>query len=143
MLSRISRPVKPVPSSVTPGSSVSLAKAMTYRRSSAWTEESRAATIAHATVAVRSLLIPLRLADAFDADEVARESDGLRHGHAEEERGALRPVGLGRHEVRAHVLEDVDPVVGDEDVVDDERFLRILARDHFDDPRVRADRDDL
>src|SRR5256886_2540925 len=80
-----------------------------------------------------------RLANAFDADEVAREADGLRHGHAEEEGRPAGPIPLGGHEIGAHGLEDVDVGNRDQSVVDDERLLRILTGDHLDGPRVGAD----
>src|SRR6266571_1991069 len=158
--SRTSRPVNPVPSSVTPGSSVRLANATTQRRSSAAGADatsritsgvsvhrqraprrrpSTGAGVAEITVMTAGTC----LADALDADEVTREPDGLRHGHAEEERRPLAGRGLRRHQVGSNVFDDVDPVVRDQDVVDDERLLRIFAGNHFHAPRVVADGDDL
>src|SRR5882672_8252871 len=158
--SRTSRPVNPVPSSVTPGSSVRLANATTHRRS--WAAGAVAASRIRSSASVRDVGVrrrpPLtgagaaenavmaegaRLADALDADKVAREPDRLRHGHAEEERRPLAGRGLRRHQVGSNVFDDVDPVVRDEDVVDDERLLRILPGNHFHAPGVVADGDDL
>src|SRR6266571_1884639 len=154
--SRTSRPVNPVPSSVTPGSSVRLANATTQRRSSAAGADatsritsgvsvhrqraprrrpSTGAGVAEITVMTAGTC----LADALDADEVTREPDGLRHGHAEEERRPLAGRGLRRHQVGSNVFDDVDPVVRDQDVVDDERLLRIFAGNHFHAPRILAD----
>src|SRR5207247_7312460 len=82
-------------------------------------------------------------ADPVNPDEVPRQSVRARHRHVEEERAALGPRGLFGDEVRPHVLEDVDAVVGDEEVMDDEGFLRILARDDLHRPLIGADRDNL
>ena len=60
-------------------------------------------------------------------------------------KNVARPVccGLGRDQVGAHVLDDVDAVVGEQDRVHRERLVRVLAGDHLDRPGVGADHDHL
>src|SRR5919201_2022503 len=151
---RASRSVRAT-ASLAPGSSVRLAKAIVYRRSSAPAPRepaSRTTTSASTRAARRRVRAraggtahdtATALPDAVDPDEVAGHADGPRHRHVEEERRTVRPRGLGGHQVRPDVLDDVDAVVGDEDVVDDERLLGILAGNDLDRPRVGADGDDL
>src|SRR6266852_233459 len=107
-LSRISAPVNPVASTVTPGSSVTLAKATTQRRCAAPDPAgtSQPASRSATTTAPLNVRAPRRqqLLDAVDRDEVPREADGLRHGHVEEEGCPLAGGGLGSHQIRAHVL---------------------------------------
>src|SRR4029077_5316243 len=91
----------------------------------------------------RARLRSCGLADALDPDEVAGHADALRDRHAEEEGRPPARGGLGRDQVGAHVLDDVDPAVGQQHLVDDERFLRVLTRDDLDRPGVAADRDDV
>src|SRR2546427_2321752 len=86
---------------------------------------------------------PRGLANAVDTHKVAGEADRARDRHVEEERRAVGAGRLVRHQVGADVLDDVNAVVGNEDVVDDERFLGILAGDDLHGPLVRADGDDL
>src|SRR4029450_6660482 len=57
-------------------------------------------------------------ADAVDRDECSGHADRFGHGHREEERAAVGARDLRRHQIGAHVLDDVDAVVGEQHLMD-------------------------
>ena len=84
-----------------------------------------------------------RLLNRFDIDEGAGRSDGARHRHRQEERAAFRACRLRGDEIRAHIFDDVDAVVREQDGVNGESLFRVFRRDHLDRPVIGADEDDL
>src|SRR6185312_7060035 len=139
-LCRTSAPVKPSPSSVTPGRSSRFAKAMRKRRASALAGPrpiaiSPARKIRRCTPGLEVTLSLNRL----DIDESAGQADRLRHRHRQEERGPARFRRNIGNWLGLHVLDDVDAVIGNERLVYRESDAFFLARNHFHRPGVGAD----
>src|SRR5206468_11835568 len=70
----------------------------------------------------RTSLTPPSL-DGVDRDERAGQADRLGHSHREEERAAVGPSDFGGHQIGSYVLDDVDAVVGEQHLMDYERFV--------------------